>query len=463
MGRKIGRVFLVPAALILPFSLFAGGAAEEQAALDDPVEFRERFLAGEMEWDDVVARAQIEGEVEFYHWGGSEALNNWIEMSARPEIEAYGIDLNTSRANTADVVDIILADDVSGRGIGEGSVDFVWINGENFRTLKENDLLFGPFADKLPTSQYYFLDPEDPRSTVNLFDFGTPTELKEMPWSSAQYTFRIDTARISSDEVPSDFHELEAWMRENPGRFAYVAPPQYIGTTFVQTVAYALNPHGTSYEPFQKDPGEFTPEELAELLEPAFSYLRRIEPFLLGGSGVEGQRGSPTYPATPSALEGRFVGGEIDFAQQFGIYDVDREIRAGNFPETVRNIIFPESGMIANKSFLAIPSNAPNPAAALVAINELSKPESHISKLVDIGYALGVDAPLLPREMQRRIEEEAPDLRGVTAEELAEAEVPDTNARLVDVIDEVWLEYIAGQSARPFGVIVRDVWESIVR
>lgn len=462
MCRNVDIVTILITMFFLPLSLFAGGAAEEAAVIDPPEEFRERFLAGELEWDEVITRARAEGEVEFYHWGGSEALNNWLEVSARPEIEQYGIRLNANRADTGEVVDIILADDAAGRGLGEGSVDFVWINGENFRTLKDNDLLFGPFADKLPTSRYYFLDPDDPRSTVNLFDFGTPTELMEMPWSSAQYTFRVDTSRVRRDEVPKNFDELEEWMRANPGRFAYVAPPHYIGSTFVQTVAYAKNPHGTTYEPFQNDPEEFTPGELAELLEPAFAYLRRIEPFLLGGSGVEDDPGSPLYPSSASALEGRFAGGEIDFTQEFGVYDVDREIRAGNYPETTENIIFPETGMIANKSFLAIPSNAPNPAAALVAINALSTPESHVSKLVEIGYALGVDAPLLPDEQQHRIEEEAPDLRGVTAEELSAAEVPDTNARLVDIIDEVWLEYIAERSTRPFADIVEDAWTAVV-
>lgn len=446
--------------LSLSGALYAAGGQEPELAA--PGEFREQFLAGELSWEEVIERAQAEGEVEFYHWGGSEALNNWLELSARPAIEANGIEFNTSRADTGNVVDIILADDAAGRGLGEGSVDFVWINGENFRTLKENDLLFGPFADMLPSSQYFFLDPDDPRSTVNLFDFGTPTGLAEIPWSSAQYTFRVDTARVPEEDVPDDFAGLEQWMRANPGRFTYVAPPDYIGTTFVQTVMYEMNPQGTSFEPFQAPPDEFTAEQLAELLEPAFDYLRRIEPFLLGGGGEEGSRGSPSYPGSASTLEARFTAGEVDFTMEFGVYDVDREIRSGNFPESVENIIFPESGMIADKSFLAIPSNAPNPAAALVAVNELSTPESHLSKLAEIGYGLGVDVPLLPGEMRERVEREAPDLRGVTAEELSNAEVPNINAGLVDIVDEVWLEYIAENSSRSFEEIVTDAWTSAV-
>jgi putative spermidine/putrescine transport system substrate-binding protein len=359
-------------------------------------------------------------------------------------------------------VDLILADDASGRGPGEGTVDVVWINGENFRILSDRGLLFGSFADLLPNAQFFFLDPDDPRSSVNLFDFGTPTEGREMPWASFQFTFRVDAERMADEQIPRTFAELEAWMRANPGRFTYVAPPDYIGTTFVQTLLYETNPDGNGYLPFLAEPDEFEPAELARLIRPAFEWLRRVEPFLLGGGGSADRPGRPVYPATAGALQSRFVSGEVDFDMEFGVYDVDRDIRSGLYPESVRNIIFPESGMITDKSFLAIPANAPNPAAALVAINALSSPESHLSKLVDIGYAPGLDLPLLELETQDRFMREAPDLVGVSADELASLEVPNVNAGLVDIIDSVWLEFIAERTTRPFEDIVGDAWRGAV-
>lgn len=431
--------------------------------MESAAEFREAFLAGERAWEQVLERAAGEGEVEFYHWGGSEALNNWMELSARPEIEQHGIRLNLRRADTRDVVDIVLADMAVGRGPGAGAVDVVWINGENFRTLRDSEALFGSFADRLPNSRYFLLDPDDPASNVNLYDFGTPTDLMEMPWAAFQYIVRIDGARIAPEEIPRTFTELEQWMRANPGRFTYVAPPHYIGTTFVQTLMYEKNPDGTGFTPFLEDPEDIDVGDLARLMKPAFDYLRRIEPFLLGGSGNPDRPGRPVYPATAGALQSRFVGGEVDFDMEYGVYDVDRDIRAGTYPETVRNIIFPESGMITDKSFLAIPLNAPNPAAALVAINALSSPESHLSKLVDIGYAPGLDVSLLDPADQDAFERAAPELHGVRAEELAAREVPNVHARLVDIVDVVWMEYIAEGSSRSFTDIVADAWSAAVR
>lgn len=34
-------------------------------------------------------------------------------------------------------------------GTDKGSIDIIWINGENFASAKENGLLFGPFASEL--------------------------------------------------------------------------------------------------------------------------------------------------------------------------------------------------------------------------------------------------------------------------------------------------------------------------
>lgn len=451
--RSFGLKKLVLLSVV--FVALLSGCGGRSTDREDVEAFRTAFLAGEYAWDDVIARAAEEGAVEFYHWGGSEALNSWLEVSARPAIERYGISLNLRRADTRDVVEIILADHIAQRGLGEGTVDFVWINGENFRTLKEQGALFGPFAALLPNSQFFALDPQDPMASVNLFDFGTPTELMEMPWASFQFIFRIDTARIDREAAPTTFVELEEWMQQNPGRFTYVAPPHYIGTTFVQTLMYEKNPDGTFYEPFLQEPAALGLDEFIRLTEPAFAYLRRIEPWLLG-------QGSPVYPATAGALQARFVGGEIDFDMEYGIYDVDRDMRTGIYPETVENIIFPQSGMITDKSFLAIPANAPNPAAALVAINALSSPESQLSKLVDIGYAPGLDVPLLDGDTQDLFMRSAPDLHGVTAEDLSRRAVPNVNAAFVDIIDGVWLEYIGERSTRSFTDVVTAVWGSIV-
>jgi len=453
--KKIALVLLPLLLLGLILGLVNTTAFAQAEGDPEAAAFKDAFLAGDLSWDDVLERASEEGEVNWFHWGGSDKLNSWIDTAVKPDLAELGITLKTSRIpNTRDAVDLVLADTAAGRGVGEGAVDAIWINGENFFTLASQDLMLGAYADLLPNSQYFNFDASDAASGVNLFDFGYPTGKREMPWSGSQYVCLVDTARLSRESAPSNFDELEALLRVDPGRFTYVRPPHYQGNTFVQTVLYAHNPEGTGAEPFQKNASDFTAEEFVALVTPGFEYLKRLEPFLVGGGREDGKRGSPIYPENHNANETLLVNGEVDMQCRFDIYGVAIGIENGTLSETTENIIFPEGTMIANKNFIGIPVNAPNPAAALVLSNLLSDPGNQISKLSEIGYALGVDVPLLSEDDQAAVVEAAPDLSGVTFAELAESTVPDTNASLVDVIETVWIEYIERQSEDDLGDII---------
>ena len=72
-----------------------------------------------------------------------------------------------------------------------GSVDLIWINGENFAAMKNAGLLYGPFAESLPN--FRFVDVEG-KPTVRS-DFTVPVDGLESPWGMAQIVFIYDTAR----------------------------------------------------------------------------------------------------------------------------------------------------------------------------------------------------------------------------------------------------------------------------
>lgn len=448
-------MLLKPSFFCLVFVLSGVAAAQDttQDTAQTPQAFREAFLAGEVSWDEVVARAQSEGEVVWSYWGGSEALNFWVDTVVAPELTDLGVTLRSLRVpDTRDAVDAVIADAATGRGLGAGTTDLIWINGENFFTLDRQALLFGPFADKLPNSEYFYLDETDPRARINLTDNGYPTQLQEVPWAQFQYTCMVDTARLPRGNAPRTFADLGTFLQTHPGRFTYVRPPDYIGNTFVQSVLYAFSPDGV--EPFLQDAETFTAAEFARLTQPGFAFLRRLEPFLLGGGGADGVRGAPIYPETQAANEAFLINGEVDMLCQMGAFTAAVGVENGTFPETVENVIFPESGMLANKSYLAVPATAPHPAAALVLANLLSSPESHSDKLGALGYFPGVDVPLLSDAQRAAVTDAAPDLRGVTFAELSRYEVPDTHASLVELIQAVWLSYIEQESDKPFGEIV---------
>ncbi len=100
-------------------------------------------------WDQALARAR--GQAVFWNaWGGDERINAYIAWVGKRVAEDYGITLrHVKLADTADAVARVLAEKTAGRDSG-GSVDLIWINGENFAAMKRQDLLFGPFTQVLP-------------------------------------------------------------------------------------------------------------------------------------------------------------------------------------------------------------------------------------------------------------------------------------------------------------------------
>lgn len=439
------------------FSLVAMGAVASSAQAMSADEFKNGYLSGKLDWQAVEKQARAEGTVRWYHWGGSDQLNAWIDRVVKPGLAEKGIALETSRiASTRDAVDLVLAERQSGKNLGQGSVDLIWLNGDNFYTLKSQNALFGSFLAHLPNAANFELNRDDPRAQLNLSDFGVATDGQEVPWSGEQYVCYVDTNRLTRDDAPKSFDELYDWLKASPGRFTYVKPPSYIGNTFVQTVMYAHDPSGRGFDSFQGNIDTFTPELFASLTRPGFEYLRKLEPYLLGGSGDANNPGSPIYPANQQANQAMFNNGEVDMGCEFGLYLVDAQKKSGAFPKSAETLIFPQSGMIKNKNFLAIPVNSPNPAAALVMADFMSRVDIQISKLQEIGYPLGIDGWKLSAADNAAIAAAAPSHHGVTAAQLAAHAVADTNASLVRVIEKIWIEYIAKRADRPFIDIVRS-------
>lgn len=440
--------------IILFISILALNIATSSAATDDE-QFRQDFLAGKISWSEVEKHAQKEGKVKFYHWGGLDRINAWVDNVAIPAMAKKGIQMKSVRSNPKDAIDLILAEKSLGRKIGEGSVDLVWINGENFANLKRNKALFGRFVTQLPNAKNFELNPNDSRSLQNLRDFGVTNNATEAPWSGEQYVCSYNSATLKGSP-PKTFADLKSFLAKNPGRFTYVKPPNWAGNTFVQMVLYAHTPTGKGAESFQQSAKEIGATEFARRIKPGMDYLRAIEPLLLGAKNDRVR-----YPATPPELDGLFANQEIDIACQFGYYIAAVGLASGNFPEAGKQFIFPVKNMIKNKNFLAIPSNAPNSAAALVLINWMMSVEAQASKLKIAGMPVAVDLWKLNSADVQKIKDAAPKLIGVTDEELANNAVSDTNATLVDIIENVWLEYIERKSNKPFETIVKKAYAEL--
>ncbi|MBO6675427.1 MAG: ABC transporter substrate-binding protein [Rhizobiales bacterium] len=304
------------------------------------------------------------GETVFFHaWSGDPTINAYIEW-AGDEIEArFGIEVEHVRVtDTADVVGIVLAETAAGRDSG-GSVDLVWINGENFIALKDAGLLYAPddegWAHRLPNWELVDVAGNPSLTT----DFTVPVEGFQAPWGTVQFSFYYDSEAI--DETPSNLDELLTWAEANPGRFTYPQPPNFLGSTFLKLLlAYTIDDRDRLGAPLPE-------QEAEEALAPLFAYLDELHPHLW--------RSGRTFPANQAALRQLFGDGEIVIGFANNPAEASGAIARDEFPASTRSFVL-DDGMIANSHFVAIPSNANAPQAALVVANFLMSPIAQLRK-----------------------------------------------------------------------------------
>lgn len=340
------------------------------AALTQPV--FAQGLPGFASWNDVLAQARGT-TVRWYLWGGSAAINDFVDTWYGDVLEReFGITLErVPVADTRDAVNIVLSEKEAGR-TANGSVDLIWINGQNFFTLKQADLLYGPWARDIPNAA--LVDWDNPAVA---YDFGVPVEGFESPWASAQFQFIYDSARMAERDLPRSFDELTEWIKAHRGRFTYVAPGPgaFQGTRFVKQVLYAVS---GGYEQFV---GPWNQELFNQKAPALWKLLNEWEPYLW--------RQGRTYPATENELHQLFANGEVDFSLTLATAGAGPAIEAGLIPPTSRAFAFREY-MIGDYSYVAIPANAANTAAALVVANLLLRPDRQAGQILpESGFGLG--------------------------------------------------------------------------
>jgi len=310
------------------------------------------------DWDAITGAS--EGQTVYWHaWGGSNATNDYIAWAGDQVAERYGVTVeHVKLKDTADAVSRVIAEKSAGKDAG-GAVDLIWINGENFAAMKEQGLLFGPWAEDLPNWQ--FVDVEGKPAVTS--DFTVPTEGLEAPWGMAHIIFYYDSARVQ--KPPRSIPALLDWAQDNPGRFAYPQPPDFLGSTFLKQAVLELAP----------DPSVLTEPVNEESYEaataPLWAYLDALTPHLW--------RSGAAYPQSGPRLIQLMNDGEIDLALSFNPNEPSNAIANFELPDTVRSYVL-DGGTIGNASFVAIPYNANAKEGALVLANFLMSPQAQAHK-----------------------------------------------------------------------------------
>jgi len=379
-------------------------------------------LSDESEWRRVLDKARGK-TVDWHMYGGFPAANAYVNgYVARRVEELYGIKVRqVPVTDVSEVVSKLLVEKQAGKDRG-GSVDLIWINGENFRTAKRHGLLHGPFANKLPNNR---LINWEAKSMAR--DFGEPVGGMESPWGSAQMVMVHDAKR--TPEPPRSMAALLKWTRRRPGRFTYPAPPDFTGSVFIRHVFYHVSGEVDYWQ------GDIDRARLDSASAKLYKTLADLGPHLW--------RGGSTYPESPIRQGQMLADGEVDLSMTYHPAEPSKLILDGVYPDTVRTYVF-EEGTIANTHFVAIPMNAADKEAAMVVANFLISPEAQLQKADPRvwGDLPAIDQGRLDPEWKQKFMEQERGPATLSDKELKSRRLPELPSDILVALEKGWQEKV---------------------
>ncbi|QUX92037.1 ABC transporter substrate-binding protein [Marinomonas sp. A3A] len=374
--------------------------------------------ASQQSWQDTLQQAKGQ-TVYFNAWGGADNINDYIQWAADRIKAEYDVTLKQVKlTDTSDAVNRVLAEKTAGKN-SNGSIDLIWLNGENFRAMKDNNLLFGPFSQSLPNYINYV--DENARQSLTQ-DFGTPVDGMESPWGMAQVIFMYDTVILNNP--PKSIAELLTYAKAHPGRITYPEPPQFLGSTFLKQALYELTP----YRKALAQPADSV--DFDKITAPLWAYLDQLHKVAW--------RNGQTFPSSSEEMMRLLDDQEIDVALSFDISAASVQIDKGNLPDSVRSYVF-TNGTIGNTHFLAIPYNSGAKAGAQVVANFMLSPEAQIKKQTPTiwGDLSVLSYAKLPASEQAKFDALPRGIATLSIEELGQT-LPEPHSSWVGALESEW-------------------------
>ncbi len=307
-------------------------------------------------WTQITQAAKGQ-TVDLWMYGGDQQGNAYVDDVLTPAASKLGVTLRrVPVADTKDAMTRILAERQAGKK--DGTVDLVWINGDNFATGKQAGAWNCGWSAGLPNMKYVAAG--DPLVTR---DFGIDVAGCEAPWHKAQFSLVYDSARVT--KPPTSMAGVLQWAKDHPGRFTYPAPPDFTGSVFVREAFYSTSGG------YAKIPSQFAQGAYDKLTPQLWKTLKDVAPSLW--------RQGRTYPRDTVALDKLYADGVVDMTMTYGPATLTKLVSDGTFPATTRILPLKE-GTIGNSSFLAIPASANDAAGAKVVANLALSPEQQAIK-----------------------------------------------------------------------------------
>ena len=317
-------------------------------------------------WEDVTTSAYGD-QVNIWMYGPSAAsawVQDWLATQVSNE---YAITINvTEVSSTAHAVGMVTSEfassgaDTSADTATGGQVDMIWINGDNFKTMKDGGYLYGPWATKVPSADNFDWTAEN-----IAYDFGEATQGYEMPFNTAQIVLIYDSAQITYGQLPQSMTELVTFVNEPTHplyrKFTYAQSSDYTAAAFLRMFLYEFGGGVSSYD------GDFNQNYYDSQVPAALTQLLSLD-----SGGIYQVSGSPYYCTSLSDCNTLFTNGDIIMTMSYNPSVAGANIAAGTWASTVQSYVPRDTGSISNNNFWIIPKNADNKLAAMVVGNYIA-------------------------------------------------------------------------------------------
>jgi len=408
----------------LATATIAVGGLVALAGCSAPAAAGSQEATGFKDWDSVVSASDGQ-TVNLWMYGGDEQANAYVDDILTPAAADEGVTLTRIPiVDTKDALNRVLTELQAGRTT-DGSVDLVWVNGDNFRTGSEAGAWQCDWTQELPNMAN--VSATDPLLNS---DFGTPVNGCEAPWSKAQFSIAYNSDVVT--DPPSSVAGILEWAQAHPGRFTYPAPPDFTGSAFVRQVLYSASGG------YQNVPAAYSTEAFDKVSPDLYESLQAVAPYLW--------REGDTYPADSTQLDQLYADGQVDMTMTYGPASLTKLVADGTYPSGTRVLPLPD-GTLGNASFLAVPVNAAHAAGAMVVANLSLSVDQQVAKADPAGWGQFTvldNASLTPAEQQEFADLPQSDVVP-TFEVLSRNANPELSAEWVPALNEGWRTQVATQ------------------
>lgn len=358
--------------------------------------------------------------VTLYYTKADERLERWLTRTVAPGVlSENGIKLELVRKPMTEIMEKL--SDQKKMEIDTGAIDLLYFDDTSFKKLMSNELLYGPFLEKLP-NYHANVNKED---FEFIYEEGMPTQGYYMPVGREQLVFIYDEDMIL--DPPASMEIFVETLRTAPGQFSFPLPPEKSGELFMETFIAAYVNHEKLYlaEPDR--------QVIEPMIEPAMEALKKLKPKLWKEGAI--------FPEDEEHLDQLFYDGKVSFALSTDTNKASKYAKAEVYPYAARAFVMDE-GTAGTNSGVVIAHNAPNKSGAMIVANYMLSAYAQTEKYEpsNWGNIPVIDTNIMPEEEGKLVNRVSIKRSDIKQELLNNHRVPPMPVDVKKIVTEIWLE-----------------------